>query len=67
MANPQNTWDQMKEQLSIRFSDVTDAQIALSLLRQTRQTSGETIILREFCLLRKTHIIIKVGMQLKGS
>ena len=43
VANPQNTWDQMKEQLSVRFSDVTDAQMALSLLRQTRQKSGETI------------------------
>ena len=43
VANPQNTWDQMKEQLSARFSDVTDAQMALSLLRQTRQKSGETI------------------------
>ena len=33
----------MKEQLSVRFSDVTDAQMALSLLRQTRQKTGETI------------------------
>lgn len=42
-ANPNNTWDQMKTQLSVRFSDVTDAQMALSLLRQTRQKTGETI------------------------
>ena len=42
-ANPNNTWEQMKTQLSVRFSDVTDAQMALSLLRQTRQNKGETI------------------------
>ena len=29
MTNPQNTWDQMKEQLSVRFSDITDAQMAM--------------------------------------
>ena len=45
-ANPNNNWEQMKAQLSVRFSDVTDAQMALSLLRQTRQNknSAEGVI-----------------------
>ena len=33
----------MKEQLNVRFSDVTDAQMTLLLLRQTGQKSGETL------------------------
>ena len=32
--NPNHTWGQTKAQLTIRFSDVTDGQMALSLLRQ---------------------------------
>ena len=42
-ANPNNTWAQLKEQLAVRFSDVTDAQMALSLLRRVKQKQGETI------------------------
>ena len=42
-ANPDNTWQQLKDQLSVRFSDVTDRQMALSLLRPVRQKTGETI------------------------
>ena len=42
-ANAGHTWDQIKQLLAIRFSDVTDAQMALSLLRQVRQKQGETI------------------------
>lgn len=42
-ANPNNTWDQLKRQLSVRFSDVTDPQYALSLLRQIKQKPGENI------------------------
>lgn len=42
-ANPNNTWDQLKAQLAVRFSDVTDAQMALSLLRSVRQKQGENI------------------------
>ena len=42
-ANPDNTWAQLKEQLAIRFSDVTDAQMALSLLRRVKQKQGESI------------------------
>ena len=42
-ANAGHTWDQMRTQLAVRFSDVTDAQMALSLLRQVRQKAGETI------------------------
>ena len=30
-ANPANTWGQLKEQLAVRFSDVTDPQMALSM------------------------------------
>ena len=39
-ANPNSTWAQLKEQLAVRFSDVTDAQMALSLLRQVTQKTG---------------------------
>lgn len=42
-ANVGHTWDQMRQQLASRFSDVTDAQMALSLLRQVKQKQGETI------------------------
>ena len=42
-ANAGHTWDQMRTQLAVSFSDVTDAQMALSLLRQVRQKAGETI------------------------
>ena len=42
-ANPNNTWAQLKEQLAVRFSDVTDAQMALSLLRRVKQKQSETI------------------------
>ena len=33
----------MKAQLAYRFSDVTDNQMALSILRQVRQKAGENI------------------------
>ena len=42
-ANPDNTWAQLKEQLAVRFSDVNDAQMALSLLRRVKQKQGESI------------------------
>ena len=42
-ANAGHTWDQMRTQLAVRFSDLTDAQIALSLLRQVKQKAGEII------------------------
>ena len=42
-ANPDNTWQQLKEQLLVRFSDVTDRQMALSLLRSVKQNAGQTI------------------------
>lgn len=42
-ANVAHTWAQMKVQLAVRFSDVTDNQMALSLLRQVRQKAGENI------------------------
>lgn len=43
VANPNNTWAQLKEQLAVRFSDVTDRQMALSLLRTVKQKQGENI------------------------
>lgn len=43
IANPDNTWQQLKEQLAVRFSDVTDSQMALSLLRAVKQKPGENI------------------------
>ena len=42
-ANPQNTWGQLKQQLALRFSDVTDPQIALTMLRSVKQKHGENI------------------------
>jgi hypothetical protein len=42
-ANPNNTWEQLKRQLALRFSDVTSPQIALSMLRQVKQKVGENI------------------------
>ena len=42
-ANPNNIWAQLKEQLAVRFSDVTDAQMALSLLRQVTQKQRESV------------------------
>ena len=42
-ANPRNTWQHLKEQLAVRFSDVTDRQMALSLLRNVKQKQGENI------------------------
>ena len=41
--NPNHNWGQMKAQLAVRFSDVTDGQMALSLLRQCKQKGGESI------------------------
>ena len=41
-ANPDNTLAQLKEQLAVRFSDVTDAQMALSLLRRVKQKQVES-------------------------
>ena len=42
-ANAANTWAQMKVQLTVSFSDDTDNQIALSLLRHVRQKAEENI------------------------
>ena len=50
-ANPDNTWQQLKEQLSVRFSDVTDRQMALSLLRSVKQKTGKTIQVFAECIL----------------
>ena len=37
------TWDQLKRQLSVRFSDVTDTQFALLLLRKIKPKPRENI------------------------
>ena len=37
------TWEHLKQQLAVRFSDVTDAQMALSLLRNCKEKAGESI------------------------
>ena len=39
-ALPQNTLGDLKTELAKRFSDVTDSQYALSLLRSVRQIVG---------------------------
>ena len=42
-AFPQSTWAELKTELAIKFSDVTDSRYALSLLRSIRQKPGENI------------------------
>ena len=70
-ANPNNTWAQLKEQLAVRLSDVTDAQMALSLLRRVRQKQGETYnseLLGENSVSgRRSLMIIKGVMRSKDS
>ena len=41
--NQQATWDQLKAELNVRFSEVTDAQHAIMLLRKVQQKPGETV------------------------
>lgn len=42
-ANQHQPWNHLKQQLAVRFSDVMDAQMALSLLRNCKQRPGENI------------------------
>ena len=42
-VNEACTWAQLKQQLAVSFSDVTDPQMALSMLRSVKQKQGETI------------------------
>ena len=42
-ANPNNTWDQLKDELSARFSEIQDSQHAFTLLRQVKQSRTETV------------------------
>ena len=42
-ANQHQPWAHLKQQLAVRFSDVMDAQMALSLLRNCKQKPGESI------------------------
>lgn len=41
--NPADSWENMKKEMSRRFSDVTDPNLALTLLRQMRQKVGENV------------------------
>ena len=41
--NQQATWDQLKAELNVRFSEVTDAQHVIMLLRKVQQKPGETV------------------------
>ena len=41
--NPDCSWDQMKTELSKRFSDVADGSLALRMLYQIRQNPGENV------------------------
>ena len=42
-VNAACTWTQLQQQFAVRFSDVTDPQMALSMLRKVKQKQGETI------------------------
>ena len=42
-ANPNNTWNQLKNELSARFSEIQDSKHAFTLLRQTKQKPSETV------------------------
>ena len=68
-ANPQNTWGQLKQQLALRFSDVTDPQSAFTMLRSVKQKHWENIqIYAERILSLAEQAYIKRGlMQLKDN
>ena len=42
-ANPNSTWNQLKNELSARFSEIQDSQQAFTLLRQTKQKPNEKL------------------------
>ena len=42
LVRQQATWDQLKAELNVRFTEVTDAQHAIMLLREVQQKPGET-------------------------
>ena len=42
-ANPNNTWNQLKNEFSAGFSEVQDSQHAFTLLRWTKQKLSETV------------------------
>ena len=42
-ANPNNTWNWLKNELSARFAEMQDSQHAFTLLRQTKQKPCETV------------------------
>ena len=41
--HPRRTWQQLQEEIILRFSEVTDSQHALMLLRKVRQREGESV------------------------
>ena len=42
-ANPNSTWNQLKDEHSNRFSEIQDSQHVFTLLRQTKQKPSETV------------------------
>ena len=42
-ANRNHSWDQIKQELKIRFGEVIDSQHALLMLRRIKQSKGESI------------------------
>lgn len=42
-SNPSHTWLQIKQALALRFSDVTDPYVAMTMLRKIKQNVGENV------------------------
>ena len=42
-GNQNSTWNQTKNELAARFSEIQDPQHAFTILRQTKQKSHETV------------------------
>lgn len=42
-TNPNHDWDRLKAELTARFSEVTDPQVAFTLLRQVKQKHNENV------------------------
>lgn len=42
-ANPENSWEELKTELKLRFSENSDAQHALCILRETKQKVSESV------------------------
>ena len=42
-TNPNTIWNQLKNELSARFSEIQDTQHVFTLLKQTKQKLSETV------------------------